>query len=197
VTDADLVARARQGDAAAFGDLVDRHRSAVYRAALAALRSHAEAEDATQDAFVLAYRRLDGFRGDASFKTWLLAIAWRQAISRRRLLTRLWRRLVEPEGQDDERQEAAVESVTASGPTPEQALAQADLERAIRREIRALPPKLRDALLLVQSGAYTYEEMAAMLRVPLGTLKWRVFEARRVIKARLRERGHEHVASGR
>src|SRR5205807_829950 len=68
VTDADLVTRARQGDPAAFGELVDRHRTAVYRAALAALGSHAEAEDAAQDAFLLAYRRLETFRGDASFK---------------------------------------------------------------------------------------------------------------------------------
>jgi RNA polymerase sigma-70 factor (ECF subfamily) len=54
VSDDDLVARARQGDPAAFGTLVDRHRSAVYRAALAALGSHDEAEDAAQEAFLLA-----------------------------------------------------------------------------------------------------------------------------------------------
>src|SRR5262245_47501228 len=95
VTDADLVARGRQGDCAAFGELIDRHRSAVYRAALAALGSHADAEDAAQDAFLAAYRRLDSFRGEASFKTWLLTITWHQAINRRRSLTRLWRRLGE------------------------------------------------------------------------------------------------------
>lgn len=69
MSDVDLVARARAGDQAAFGELVDRHRTAVYRAALAALGSHGDAEDAAQDAFLLAYRRLDSFRGDASFKT--------------------------------------------------------------------------------------------------------------------------------
>ena len=94
VTDAELVARARTGDHAAFGDLVDRHRTAVYRAALTALRSHAEAEDAAQDAFVLAWRRLGSFRGDASFKTWLLTIAWHQAINRRRGLMGRWRRMI-------------------------------------------------------------------------------------------------------
>jgi RNA polymerase sigma-70 factor (ECF subfamily) len=72
VSDVDLVARARQGDPAAFGELVERHQTAVFRAALAALGSHADAEDAAQDAFLLAFRRLDTFRGDASFKTWLL-----------------------------------------------------------------------------------------------------------------------------
>src|SRR5262245_39509906 len=63
VTDADLVARAREGDDAAFGELVRRHHAAVYRAALAALGSPADAEDAAQDALLSAYRRLSGFRG--------------------------------------------------------------------------------------------------------------------------------------
>jgi RNA polymerase sigma-70 factor (ECF subfamily) len=196
VTDADLVARARQGDAAAFGELVDRHRAAVYRAALAALGSHAEAEDAAQDAFVRAFRRLDSFRGDASFKTWLLTIAWHQAINRRRSVMRVWRRMVDPGGGVEER-EAAIHSVAAAGPTPEEAAVQADLARAVRREIRALSPKLRDTLLLAQSGAYTYEEIGAMLRAPTGTIKWRVAEARRVIKDRLSDRGYDHVASRR
>jgi len=101
VSDVDLVARARQGDPAAFGELVDRHRPAVYRAALAALGSPADAEDAAQDAFLLAYRRLDSFRGDASFKTWLLTITWHQAINRRRSLANIWRRMVTPKTEEE------------------------------------------------------------------------------------------------
>src|SRR5258707_10633637 len=111
VSDLDLVARARQGDPAAFGELVERHRAAVYRAALAALGSHADAEDAAQDAFLLAFRRLDGFRGDASFKTWLLTIAWHQAINRRRSLSRVWRRTIAPRNQEEA--EAVLENVAA------------------------------------------------------------------------------------
>jgi RNA polymerase sigma-70 factor (ECF subfamily) len=183
VDDADLVTRARQGDPAAFGELVDRHRSAVYRAALAALGSHAEAEDAAQDAFLLAFRRLASFRGDASFKTWLLTIAWHQAINRRRTLTRIWRRMVEPtEGE-------AFVSIAASGPTPEQAAAGAQMRRAIEAAIRRLPPTLRDTLLLAQSGDHTYEEIGAMLHASVGTIKWRVSEARRKIRQALQERG--------
>jgi RNA polymerase sigma-70 factor, ECF subfamily len=196
VTDADLVARARQGDAVAFGELVDRHRTAVYRAALAALSSPADAEDAAQDAFVLAFRRLDSFRGEASFKTWLLAIAWRQAINQRRSLARVWRRLSQPAAHAVDQQEPLA-MVAANGLDPEQAVAQAQLERAVRRELLALSPKLRDALVLAQSGAYTYDEIGAMLKVPVGTIKWRISEARRVIKTRLRQRGHGDVARER
>lgn len=195
MTDVDLVARARQGDPAAFGELVDRHRTAVFRAALAALGTQPDsrdaAEDVTQEAFLLAYRRLDSFRGDASFKTWLLTIAWNQAINHRRSLVRLLKRLAAPAAGADHDETLA--AVAAPNPTPEDAAAHDQLKRAIQREIRALTPKLRDALLLAQSGAYTYEEIAAMTGAPLGTIKWRVSEARRVIKTRLRGRGYERL----
>ncbi len=191
VSDVDLVTRARQGDPAAFGALVDRHRTAVYRAALAALGSHADAEDAAQETFLLAYRRLGSFRGDASFKTWLLTIAWHQAINRRRSLTRLWRRMVEPRGgpAEDEHQ-SMIANIAAAGPTPEQAALQEQLRAATRDAIRALTPPLRDALLLAQSGDYTYDEIGAMLQAPTGTIKWRVSQARQLVRTRLRDRGY-------
>src|SRR5437588_8810305 len=100
VTDAELVERARQGDPAAFGELVERHRSAVFRAALAALGSAADAEDVAQETFLTAYRKLSSFRAEASFKTWLLTIAWHQAINQRRGLKRWWR-LVGERGRAD------------------------------------------------------------------------------------------------
>ena len=191
MSDVDLVARARQGDPAAFGELVERHRTAVYRAALAALGSHADAEDAAQDAFLTAFRRLDTFRGDSSFKTWLLTIAWHQAINHRRSLSRVWRRMVAPK--DQEEMESVLENVAATGPTPEGVTADRELRRELERAIRSLSPKLRDALLLAQSGEYSYDEIGTMLRAPIGTIKWRVSEARRVVRARLQQRGYVDV----
>jgi RNA polymerase sigma-70 factor (ECF subfamily) len=193
VTDGELVAQARQGNPAAFGELVDRHRSAVYRAARAALGSHADAEDAAQDAFLVAFRRLDSFRGEASFKTWLLTIAWHEAINRRRSILRLLRRTVEP-GVNEEGDPVEMPFV-AAGPTPEQAAAQRQSRRAIRAAIAGLAPKLRDALLLAQSGEHTYDEIGAMLGSPVGTIKWRVSEARRVVRQKLMEQGHGALAT--
>jgi RNA polymerase sigma-70 factor (ECF subfamily) len=193
VTDADLVARAREGNPDAFGELVDRHRTAVYRAALSALGgSHAEAEDAAQEACLIAFRRLASFRGEASFKTWLLTIAWHEAITRRRRLTRMWRRVFDP-GADAGGPDAVLSSIAAREPTPEQHAAGRQLHQMVARAIRRLSPKLQDALLLAQSGAYTYDEIGAMLRVPVGTIKWRVSEARRRIKQQLRENGIHDV----
>jgi RNA polymerase sigma-70 factor, ECF subfamily len=188
VDDAELVERARGGDSAAFGELVDRHRSAVYRAALAVLRSHADAEDAAQDAFVAAYRHLRRFRGESAFRTWLLSIAWREAINRRRSLTAIWRRLVawpHTDSDDDPMTEQP-----ARERTPERIASDGELRREIRRAIAALTPTLRDTLLLAQSGEYTYAEIGAIVGAPIGTIKWRVAEARRAIRSALRNRGY-------
>ena len=87
MTDGELVEQVRAGDQVAFGELVERHRGAVYRAALAALGNEADAEDIAQEALVLAYRRIDQFRGDASVRTWMVSIAWRLSLSRRRRLS--------------------------------------------------------------------------------------------------------------
>jgi RNA polymerase sigma-70 factor (ECF subfamily) len=187
--DADLVARARQGDRTAFGELVDRHRVAVYRAALAALGSHAEAEDIAQDAFLTAYQQLAGFRGEATFKTWLLAIAWHRATNRRRNLTRWWR-IVRPHTNGSGSEVTAEPPAASNGQSPEQRAVARELREAILREIRSLSPPLRDTLVLSQTGEYTYEELGAMLNVPVGTIKWRMSEARQTIRRRLRERGY-------
>jgi RNA polymerase sigma-70 factor (ECF subfamily) len=193
VTDVELVERARRGDPFAFNELVDRHRAAVYRAALAALGSPADAEDAAQEAFLTAYRRLNSFRSESSFKTWLLTIAWHQAINQRRGIGRWLRRFSQPaEGPDGDTLEQLHASTDRS---PEDAAADNQLRLGIAKEIRALSPKLRDALLLAQAGEYSYQEIGTMLGAPVGTIKWRVAEARRVIKRRLRERGFSQATA--
>jgi RNA polymerase sigma-70 factor (ECF subfamily) len=186
VRDAELVARAQRGDAVAFGELVERHSVAVYRAARAALGSHAEAEDAAQDALMKAHQRLADFRGECSFKTWLLVITWRHALNRRRRLLLWWRRAVPDQGNG----QCDTEELKSDAWSPEEEVAARELRLAIRDEVRRLSPKLRDALLLAQTGEYTYDELGAMLNAPAGTIKWRVSEARRVVKARLRSRGY-------
>jgi len=190
VTDDELVARAREGDAAAFGELVLRHQAAVFRAALAATGSASDADDVAQEAFLLAFRRLGSFREASSFKTWLLSITWNQAINRRRASTRWWRRMIA--FGDAGSQQVGVAFASAAY-TPEQLAGAEELRCAIGRAIAVLPRKLRDALLLAQSGDYSYGEIAAMLGAPEGTVKWRVSEARRQVKAALQKQGHRET----
>jgi RNA polymerase sigma-70 factor (ECF subfamily) len=181
VTDEELVLLARQGDPDAFDQLVVRHQSAVYRAALAALRAPEDAEEVAQDALVRAWSKLHRFRGDSSFKTWLLTITWNQAMSRRRSLAAWFRRAasldVVAEPIDARRQQDV-------------AVHDAQLQDHARRAIQSLTTKLRDALLLAQSGDHSYDEIAAMLGIPVGTVKWRVSEARRKVREQLTRLGY-------
>ena len=181
VTDAELVEQARQGDTAAFGELVDRHQAAVVRTARIVCRSREDAEDVAQEALVSAWNKLAGFRGDAQFKTWLLAIAWRHALTRRQSL---WRRMRRMMSSDDEEYREPV--LPARG--VEDRLADQALVRTVEALVRALPAKLRDPLMLLAGGDCTYEEMSAILGVPSGTLKWRVMDARRRLKEQLAAR---------
>lgn len=185
----DLVERARRGDTEAFGELVDLHRHAVYRAALAALRSPAEAEDVAQEAFVTAFQKLDGFRGEASFKTWVVTIAWRKALDRRASLSRWWR-TVRPGGVDADELADPVGWGPAANPSHEDQFLGSELAGHIRRLVSTLPPKLRDALLLAGSGEHTYEDAANILAIPVGTVKWRVSAARRLLRQKLARLGY-------
>jgi RNA polymerase sigma-70 factor (ECF subfamily) len=183
-----LLERARTGDAAAFTEIVRLYEGPVFRAALAALGSREEAEEAAQDAFVAAFRRLETFRGESSLKTWLVAIAWRKALTRRRRLR--FRRLyaVTPMTEDDPNP-AEIAIDTREG--AQAMVLTTELRRQLAQFIQKLPAKLRDALLLLASGQHTYEEAAAILGVPVGTAKWRVSEARRVLREKLRSVGYE------
>jgi RNA polymerase sigma-70 factor (ECF subfamily) len=190
VSDSELVEQARRGDHAAFGALVDRHRRAAFRAALAALGSPEDAEEVTQEAFVAAFKYLADFRGQASFKTWILSIAWRKALTRRRSVKAMVRRFVSPaEGTEWEFPDRSRGQETA--------LIDSELGVHLRRLISGLSPKLRDALLLAASGEHTYGEVAAILKIPLGTVKWRVAESRRQLKGKLAELGYAVAGASR
>lgn len=136
-----------------------------------------------------AFRKLDGFRGEASFKTWLLAITWRKAIDHRQSLTR-WLRHVAAHGTDDEGHWIdPMETIADPSWSQEHGLMTAQLQRHLRSLIATLPKKLRDPLLLAGSGEYSYEEIGHVLNIPLGTVKWRVSEARRVLKQKMSATG--------
>ena len=147
MTDAELVERARAGDHAAFGLLVDRYQHVVVRAVRAVLGPSGEADDVAQEVFLRAFRRLEGFRGEASVKTWLLAIAWRQALSHRRSIASRLRRFIAA-GDD-------APDPPSTGRLQDQALADIELRRAVARVVRALPAKYREALMFCLRQATT------------------------------------------
>ena len=188
-----LVDAARRGDREAFSDLVALHERIVLRTALAALRVREDAEDAAQEAFVVAWQKLPGFRGDATFRTWLLTITWRKALDKRRQRQSWWKRSGNGGAPAAADGTGVLDRLAARDPDPERAFVSQDLAAHVRQAITSLSPKLRDTLLLSATGEHSYDEIAALLGVPLGTVKWRVAQARRIVSARVPTRVDERA----
>ena len=180
-----LVALARTGDRAAFGRLIDGHLTAARRVALAAVGQAADADEAVQDAAVAAWKRLDALHDPQAFRGWFMRIVWRKAIDRRRSM-RAWFDRFGVSITDDAR---PIE-FAAPDPAPDAQLMSRELAAAITQVVRALPRKLRDPFLLAASGDHRYDDIAAMLGTPLGTVKWRIAEARRLIRLKLDRLGY-------
>lgn len=179
-----LVALARTGDRAAFGRLIEEHLTAARRVALTAVGQPMDADEAVQDASIAAWTRLDALKDPAAFRGWFLRIVWRKAIDRRRSLRSWFDRFGTSTTAD-----RPLEFAT-SDPTPDAQLISRELALAISQVVKALPRKLRDPFLLAASGDHRYEGIATMLGAPVGTVKWRVSEARRMIRLKLDHLGH-------
>ncbi len=179
------MALARTGDRAAFGRLIEDHLTAARRVALAAVGQPMDADEAVQEASVAAWTRLDALQDPAAFRGWFMRIVWRKAIDRRRSL-RSWLERFGASASDDAR---AME-FAAADPSPDAQLISRELALAIAQVVRALPRKLRDPFLLAASGDHRYEEIATLLGTPIGTVKWRISEARRLIRIKLDRLGH-------
>jgi len=178
-----LIDAARAGDREAFGGLVVLNERVVLRTALAALGSREDAEDVTQEAFLVAWQKLPDFRGDSTFRTWLLTITWRKALDRRRARRRWWTRLAGGHAEEG----FSLDVLPEPAADPERAAVARDLSLRVSAAINDLSPKLRDTLLLATSGEFSYEQISQMLSTPIGTIKWRVAEARRIVKLGLPE----------
>ncbi len=179
-----LVALAKTGDRAAFGRLIEEHLAAARRLALAAVGQATDADEAVQEASVAAWTRLDALQEPAAFRGWYMRIVWRKAIDRRRSL-RTWFDRFGTSSADDRPME-----FPAAEPAPDQQLISRELATAIAQVVRSLPRKLRDPFLLAASGDHRYDEIATLLSIPAGTVKWRISEARKMIRAKLDRLGH-------
>lgn len=170
-----LVERARQGDRAAFAQLVSLNRDAVYRAAFWVLKDPEEALDATQEAFLKAFRAIDRFEGRSSFRTWARTIATRVAIDRygRRQRRRARTTPLEEEVVPDRREAADGQAERA------------ERRRLVREAIESLPPAQRAAVLLRDVEGLSYEEIAESLGIPRGTVMSRLYYGRQNLKDKL------------
>ena len=180
---ADLVVRARRGDASAFDPLVRRHLRAAYAVALAVLGRPSDAEDVAQEAFVKAYRALGSFRGDSAFYTWLYRIAVNTA---RNSLASRQRRPLDYEAGLSESEQNNVEARLKHDDTPEATVLSEEIRQTVNSAIEQLPEDLRTAIVLREIEGLSYEEIATAMDCPVGTVRSRIFRAREAIDRALK-----------
>jgi RNA polymerase sigma-70 factor (ECF subfamily) len=188
-TDEQLVERALAGDGEAFGEVVRRWERKIYALAYGITGNVEEARDAAQETFIAAYRNLQGFRGEAKVSSWLHRIAVNQCITRQR------RARVRAETGIEDEVETAGDNFLSTGErhSPSRAIESKQRAEAVRRAVASLPPELREVVLMKEFEDLTFQEIADALRIPLSTVKSRLYTALRQLRLRL-ERFHAEVA---
>lgn len=182
-----LVQRTLAGEMRAFELLVLKYQRRVERLIGRLVRDPGLVEDLAQETFIRAYRALHQFRGDAQFYTWLYRIAVNTAkkflldLKRDPLVTESALRSADEE---DETSGAGNEPI--SDETPESLLAAQEIAQAVNAAMEALPEDLRQAVTLREIEGLSYEEIAAAMDCPIGTVRSRIFRAREAISARVK-----------
>jgi RNA polymerase sigma-70 factor (ECF subfamily) len=169
-TDADLVEAALRGDRDAFGELVERYQDRLFNMLVRITGSHEDAADAAQDAFVQAYQKLATFRGASQFYTWLYRIAMNQALSRRR------RR--RPTASIDAGKDAVGDEPVDAGESPEGCMLSRERAEHVQTALARLGEQHRKILVLREMEGCSYEAIADILQLPVGTVRSRLFRAR-------------------
>lgn len=179
-----LIARAQRGDLDAFNDLVFRYQDMAYNVAYRVLGNEDAASDATQDAFIKAYKALHQYRG-GSFKAWLLRIVTNCCYDQLRSHQRRPSTPIDDLVEDEEHSNLLENEDDES---PEDWVAREELGRLIQEGLEILPPDQRAVLVLSDIEGMTYEEIAVVTSVALGTVKSRLSRARAKMRMFLLER---------
>ncbi len=175
--DVQLVQASQQGDQEAFAVLVQRHQRRVFNLSWRMLQDYEDASEITQESFLAAWQGLPAFRGEARFTTWLYRITYNCCLQQleRRKRERSLQAAVQAEQLLEERNKKQAED----------ALEQRDRQVIVREQLEQLPARYRGVLILRHFQELTYEEMANILSMPVGTVKIHLFRARNLLKKRL------------
>jgi RNA polymerase sigma-70 factor, ECF subfamily len=171
-----LIERAKAGDVPAFEELIGQYRPRLFRFVFACTSNAEDAEDALQETFLQAFRAMPSFRGDASFSTWLHRVALNTAHN--------WMR-----SQARASSERLVRAVAIAAPEVPPALDEGlvaeERRRLVQHALAQLPDHYRSALILRHYQEMSYEEMAAVLEIPVGTVRSRIAQGRHLLLERL------------
>ncbi len=179
--DRQLIEECLNGCSEAFGCLVVRYQDRLYNTLVRALGSADEAAEAAQEAFVQAFQKLNTFRGDSSFYSWLFRIAMNSAMSAKRKNKRM------TASTDAAREQAGVEPEDIHpSAQPSSAMEIREQQQLVQNALAALSEDFRSVIVLKEIEGMRYEEIAEILECPIGTVRSRIFRARSELKEKLK-----------
>ncbi len=173
----EIVQRVLSGDTEAFETLVLEHQNKVYSLALRMVGNEEDARDMAQEAFIRAFNSLTGFRGDSKFSVWLYRLTSNICIDF--LRSRAKKYTVSMTWTDDEGEETGELEVPDETYSPEAQLDRSLIRESVRRGLDTLSPQYREILLLREINGLSYEEIGRVLGIEEGTVKSRIFRARK------------------
>jgi len=178
--EAELATELRSGSEAAFDWLVTHYHGPVYGLVRGVLCDSSEAADVTQEVFLKAFRGIRDFRGGSSLKTWLYRIAVREALNHRRWT---WRHLRQQIFLDEASAENnSIFELADSSPSPFETLASRELQQVVQQALNGVAEAFRAAVILRDLEGMSYEEVAEVLGVSVGTVKSRILRGRRALR---------------
>ncbi|HEX7230266.1 MAG TPA: sigma-70 family RNA polymerase sigma factor [Candidatus Binatia bacterium] len=176
ISDAECVRRVQRGEADAFETLVRRHEKTIFNLVYRMLGDAEETAEVSQEVFLSAFRAAGQFRGDANFSTWLYRIAINHASTRRKTLNSRQRKVVPIESAD---------SLHDPEPGPLEILEKQEIREKVQFALNQLEPDDAAVILLRDLQDVSYNEVAHVLEIPVGTVKSRLHRARQALKSRL------------
>ena len=186
--EAPMVAELKAGSEEAFAWLVARYHQPIYSLVYRIVNDPADAADTTQEVFLKVFRGIKRFHGDASLKTWMYSIAIREASNQRRWWFRHKARetSIEPaDSQAPERVQGLKETLVDGHDSPFESAAHEEVRAKVELELRQVPEPYRTVVILRDIEELSYEEIAEVLDVSLGTVKSRLMRGREALKKRL------------
>ena len=186
-----LVAKLMAGDEESFTTLVKTYQPMLFSVVLRIVKDPEEARDLSQETFLRVYRNLHSFRGECSLKTWILKIGINQALKSQRWWKRRGRReTCSLDTSDDER--SLSEVLASAEATPEAVCLATEMERRIELALSRLKPDYRIVIVLREMQGLTYEEIASVVSISIGTVKSRLARAREMLREAVKD-----IISGR
>jgi len=192
LTDALLISRCRSGDMKAFGTLVEKYQDRLFNAVHRMVYNVDDAQELTQEAFVRALKGLKKFREQAGFYTWLFRIGFNLCINyRRKQQSVSFSALQRPSERGGHQAAGLMEMADSQSPQPARQVQLGEEHQRVIDALQRLAPEARAVVVLRDIEELDYAEMAAILEIPTGTVKSRLFRARMALREQLLEKGGE------